>query len=516
MNTSNRFCRRMIAVAISAVIVPLRVMAQDYNGDGIADLAWGVPGEDVGTKVDAGCVNVVYGSAGGLSGTLAGGAPIAGQLWHQNSAGIVSASAAGDKFGAALAWGDFNVDGFDDLAIGIPGKSFAGAAGAGMVHIIYGGPIGLSAAGDLTLIQPMFADPTETGDGFGWTLAAGDVNGDGIDDLIIGAPFEDTLAVDAGMVHVALGMPGGGFMPGAVPAILQGMVGDPDEMGDHFGLALTVGDLDGDPFEDLVVGAPDEDLGGLIDAGFIHVLSGGPGGPLTGPIFPFPQVLFGDPSESGDRFGAALAIGDIDMNFIGDLIVGAPLEDLGGIADAGVIHAVGFAPGGAILAMMVITQSTFGVDANEATDEFGHSVAVADFNFDGFDDILAGTPGETRGGLADVGQFAIIPGGPGGPGSGPASTFWHQNKAGILDVNEVGDRLGHAVAAGDFNGDGFLDAAVTAFSEDIGGAADCGLIHIIYGSPAGITAVGDQVWHQNRPGVPEVNAMLDFNGVLAH
>ena len=86
----------------------------DFNGDGFADLAVGAPGEDLGSP-DAGAVNVLYGSAAGL--TSAGN-----QFWHQNSPGIAERADAGDLFGSALAAGDFNGDGFDDLAIGVPAE----------------------------------------------------------------------------------------------------------------------------------------------------------------------------------------------------------------------------------------------------------------------------------------------------------------------------------------------------------------------------------------------------------
>ncbi|MGI9013360.1 MAG: FG-GAP repeat protein [Phycisphaerales bacterium] len=263
-------------------------------------------------------------------------------------------------------------------------------------------------------------------------MAAGDLNGDGIDDLVVGAPFEDLTFTDEGMIHVALGMPGGGFVPGAFPSIIQSMAGEPSEPGDGFGWTLTVADLDGDQFADLIIGVPHEDLPGAPDAGLVHILFGGPGGPLTGGVMLFTQAGLGDPSEPGDKFGWAIAAGDMDANGIDDLLVGAPTEDIGALADAGLVIGIGFAPGGGIIGVLPVTHGTFGVDVTEATDEFGFSVAVGDLNGDGFGDAIIGSPGEIRGGLADGGQVSIVPGGPGGLGTGPLPSFWSQNTAGIL------------------------------------------------------------------------------------
>ena len=104
----------------------------DFNGDGFDDLAIGIPGEDIGNLRDAGEVSVIYG--GKQNGLSASG----NQLWSQNSPGIKGRSQANDKFGTALVAGDFNGDGYDDLAIGSPGERSGGKASAGAVNIIYG------------------------------------------------------------------------------------------------------------------------------------------------------------------------------------------------------------------------------------------------------------------------------------------------------------------------------------------------------------------------------------------
>ena len=89
----------------------------DFNGDGFLDTAIGVPGEDVAGVINAGAVNVIYGSASGLTG---GVTQIENELWHQNSPLVPDAIETNDQFGKAVAAGDFNGDGIDDLAIGIP------------------------------------------------------------------------------------------------------------------------------------------------------------------------------------------------------------------------------------------------------------------------------------------------------------------------------------------------------------------------------------------------------------
>ncbi|MCI0727775.1 MAG: VCBS repeat-containing protein, partial [Chloroflexi bacterium] len=108
----------------------------DFNGDGYADLASGVPGEDVGADIDAGAVNILYGTAGGLSAD-------GDQRWHQGSAGIEGSAEANDLFGHSLAAGDFNGDGYADLAIGVPGEDVGDSIDAGAVNVLYGTAAGL-------------------------------------------------------------------------------------------------------------------------------------------------------------------------------------------------------------------------------------------------------------------------------------------------------------------------------------------------------------------------------------
>ncbi len=301
----------------------------DFNGDQKDDLAVGIPYSRGGcgpAPCRSGSVMVIdlndAGEVGGYSMFL--GAP-----------GLPGAQADQDQVGWAVATGDFNGDGYDDLATGIPHRD-----GWGAVLVVYGSPFSLLFAEHQFFFQGSFGETAEAGDEFGKTLAAGDFNHDGYDDLAMGAPGEDGAGpdrIDSGEVIVSYGSTAGLLTEQAPWLTEDGIFGSGSEAGDRFGSALTAGDFDADGYDDLVVGMAGEDTASagessgaavLIRGAFLGLV-GSPARHLLPHLYPW-GLIAERPGESDEHagFGAALATGDFDGNGFDDLALGAPGRDL--------------------------------------------------------------------------------------------------------------------------------------------------------------------------------------------
>jgi FG-GAP repeat len=278
----------------------------DFNDDGFTDLAVGAPNEAVGASQGAGVVNVLFGSAGGLSGT-------GSQLFTEgNTEPGEGLSNPFDRFGAALAAGDFDDDGADDLAIGVPEAFIGNGDGAGMIVVLDGSAGGLVNTDQFfSQDTPGAGSATEPFDSFGDTLAVGDFNNSGTEDLAVGVPFEDVGAVvDAGAVNVLYGRPATGLTGLSSQIFTQDSpgVGSRAEEFDQFGLALAGADFNADDADDLAVGAPGENVGSVLVAGAVNVLYGSTNR-LSGTgsqLFTQDSPGVGSTAEEFDQFGAAL------------------------------------------------------------------------------------------------------------------------------------------------------------------------------------------------------------------
>jgi hypothetical protein len=229
------------------------VMASgDFDHDGHADLALYGRHKD-GGQHDEGYVLIAYGAD-----TLAG---VRYERIDQDSPGVPGAAESADEFGSALASGDFDGDGFDDLAVGALSEDIDGVFNAGSVTILFGSGAGLllNASSSVTYDQSEFPGlAMEPGDEFGGALASGDFNRDGFADLLVGDQGEDVgSTLNAGMV---LYVPGsaGGLVPSAARVFdltTAGMPGSP-AAADRFGAQLAVGDFNDDNIDDFAVGLP--------------------------------------------------------------------------------------------------------------------------------------------------------------------------------------------------------------------------------------------------------------------
>jgi hypothetical protein len=405
----------------------------DFNGDTFADLAVGAPSEGVGTAGAAGAVNVLYGSATGLTGS-------GSQLFTQ----VGGAAEAGDEFGAVLASGDFNSDTFADLAAGAPREGLRSNNQHGAFSVLPGSANGLTGSGGQLFTQdtPGVPGNAEVGDEFGSALAAGDFNGDTFADVAAGTPFEEVGgAVDAGAVNVLYGSATGLSGTGSQ---LFTQVGGAVEPGDQFGFALEAGDFNSDTRADLAAGAPFENVGTTPDAGAVSVLPGSANGLTVVGGQLFTQV--GGAVEPVDGFGFALATGDFNSDTFADLAAGAPFEHVGSTPDAGAVSVLpGSANGLTGSGGQLFTQVGGAV---EAGDVFGFALATGDFNSDTFADLAAGAPFENVGSTPDAGAVSVLPGSAGGL-TGSGGQLFTQDSPGVPGSAQELDIFGFTLATGD-------------------------------------------------------------------
>ncbi|HTJ44747.1 MAG TPA: FG-GAP-like repeat-containing protein [Kofleriaceae bacterium] len=378
----------------------------DLDGDGFSDAIAGAPLADLGGK-DRGAVVIAKGPA-----------LTAARLDEP-------AGADGAEFGAALAAGDIDADGKDELVVGAPGHN----DGAGRAYVYTGGAA-----------QPMLAlaDPEgASGDAFGAAILVADFDDDGYADLAIAAPGAEAGGIrDAGRVLVWRGSAGGAIGPPRVVAAPS------PEAFDRFGTALAAGDLDGDGYPDLVVGAPGLDRAGArrgTDRGAVYVYRGSDDGLLN-----FATRLEAPVPLDHDRFGFAIAAGDLDDDGTDELLVGAPSSEAGASQDGGLVY---------VFTRGARTPEKILQVGDAAYQRFGSAIAIAgDVDGDGFPDVVIGTSAPDRG-LAFVYR-----GGREGVAAQPLALLQDPSST-------AADDFGDSVAGtGDVDGDGLADVLIGAAS----------------------------------------------------
>ena len=439
---------------------------------------------------------------------FAAAVPAVGQLLTEDSHLIAQGfdGAPGERdrndfFAVDLAAGDFDGDGFFDVAVGAPGDP--DGQGRGLVTVFPGGPDGLipEQAYELRQGQDGLDGEDERDDQVGGALAAGDFDNDGFWDLALGVGREDGTR---GIVQILYGSERG--LTGDRDQVFdQGdLEGSGRDVGDFFGNTVTVGDFNGDGFADLAVGSPGESNAG----GVIHAIYGSGSGLTTNGNQRWRQDADGIEGnrEQFDLFGSALIAGDFNGDGADDLAVGVPGED-GGDGGAAVLFG---SPGGGLRSdgNLFFKQGEGGLpDDDENEDAFASILGAGDFNGDGFDELAIASIGEDNG----RGVVIVLPGSSGGP-SGNGSVAWRQGQNGLQDEQEGGDRFGTDLIAGDFNADGYQDLAVGVRGED----NNRGIVQVIYGSASGLSADGNQLFQQGFEGLAgNASPGDDFGSSLA-
>jgi hypothetical protein len=376
----------LVGGVITPVVSPIEVapasaatraaMPFDFDGDGFSDMAIGIKGEDLRGKSNVGAVQVIYGSATG---------PTAhDQLWHQGRKGVKGALERGDNFGRRLTSGDFNGDGYADLAVGITGEDIGKATNTGAVQVLYGSPAGLTASGDQVWHQgsPGVPGTNEDNDRFGEQLTTGDFDGDGYADLVIRVGYERVRGT-RGRIVVLRGS-SSGLTTSGVQSWNQKSAGLPGSMPAYsfFGYHVVAGDVTGDGRDDLLMTTSNDS--------HVYLLPGSAAGLTSRGSQHFEAAtLLGSAETCGTfsfgEYGATLA----DFNEDGR----ADLAGAGGCGVSPVLvlhgHPDGFHP----RALPMTTQP--GVDGIRElahdNDYFGGPVAAAgDLTGDGHVDLMVG------------------------------------------------------------------------------------------------------------------------------
>ncbi len=403
--------------------------AGDINADGYSEVIIGAPYYDNGSALKQGRVFIYYGSASGLAGYLTV-IPPSGQNFYSFGHSVATA-------------GDVNDDGYGDIIVGAPYNS-NGEAFEGKAYVFYGYSLGISA------VSYWSVEFNQANANFGNSVSsAGDVNGDGFADILVGAYHHTNGQTEEGRAYLFNGSAAG---PSSTPSWTT----ETDEAFSHMGFSVAAaGDVNGDGYNDVLVGAPDKDNSTFTDGGAAYFYYGSSSGLSAAPDWSIP--IFSTGTHCGYSVSTA---GDLDGNGCSDFIIGIPQYSYAFSNDGLVLVYYGYAGG--------IGSTPTLLPGGSADTRFGCSISTAgDVNGDGYNDIIAG---------------AFLDNGFG------KATVYHGSKLGITGTSgwtaagsQSGEYFGYSVStAGDVNGDGYSDVIVGSYKYNNSGQV--GRVYSYYGN----------------------------------
>ncbi|MCB9838842.1 MAG: FG-GAP repeat protein [Phycisphaeraceae bacterium] len=461
--------------------------AGDVNDDGVDDLIIGAPNTNTNGASSGKCY-VVFGGAGiGASGSL--------NLSTLNGTNgfVCQGLDAFDRTGwSAAGAGDVNGDMVDDIVIGAFGGDPNGMS-SGETYIIFGGA-GVGASGSVNLASlngtnGFVCNGDGASDQSGFSVSsAGDINGDGFDDVLIGV-YSDYYAVDGGKCYVVFGgaaVGAGGSLDLSTLNGANGFVCLGIDVKDYCGNSVSAaGDVNGDGMDDIIIGAKGADPNGNF-SGESYVVFGamgvGAGGTLNMSALNGANGFTCNGANSGWRSGASVSCaGDVNGDMIDDLIIGAPN---GGPGRSYVVFgSVGIGASGTLELAALSGPDGFVCNGVDANDRSGSAVSGAgDINGDGVMDLIIGAYQADPNGNASGESYVVF----GGAGIGSGGALSLSNLTGTngfvcngIDGNDYSGRT--VSAAGDFNGDGVDDLIIGAPGGDPIGSAAAGESFVIFG-----------------------------------